>query len=148
IIQGDRAMLAGDRELARSWYQRAIKQNPQVAAAHLRMAQVHLAAGELSEADAVLRTALVFAGTDLRLKARLYFLQAVVRERTTEPSAALASWNAFLSFAQTSVGEPQPLPTGGQGHEGSATPAVSDVSPGVSNVEHPPIRSGEAPLYR
>jgi tetratricopeptide (TPR) repeat protein len=112
ITEGDRAFLARDFDSARAKYQQAIKLDPQMARAHLRMAQLHLSQNEVDDAVAVLETAARFVGSDVQLRVEVYFLRAMVAELTATPEQAVASWQAFAqnvaSFGMERTEAPTP----------------------------------------
>jgi tetratricopeptide (TPR) repeat protein len=100
VSQGDRAFVARDFERAADSYRAAITSEPENPLGHLRMSELALARGDLSEAEQAIGAALRYAKDGSAQKGQAMFLLAVLRERQRATDDALERWQAYLEFCQ------------------------------------------------
>jgi len=94
-VRGDAALLARDFSAATLAYQEAIKQEPQKALGHLRLASLLLVQGDLDQASVVLDTAERFTGGEARLTVQVLALKAMLAERRGALEDANLAYSAY-----------------------------------------------------
>jgi tetratricopeptide (TPR) repeat protein len=94
-VEGDRAALARDFELAIARYRSILADDPRNALVHYRVGQVQAMKGDLNEAEQAYFAALRFAGTDDALRGRVLFCIADLRERQKAYEAAVDAWSEY-----------------------------------------------------
>ncbi len=99
VNRGDRGFVARDFDKAITEYRDAIANEPQNALGHYRLAEAHIAKGNLDEADATLQNALRFSGNNPPLRAKILFVQADVKERRKDYDGAIAKWTEYEELA-------------------------------------------------
>ena len=101
IDAGDAAYAARDFDAALKDYRAAIEKEPQNPMGHYRVGSVQLAKGDLAEAEQSWQAALRFAGKDAKIRAKLLFALADLRERQRNHDDAVARWKEYAQHAQT-----------------------------------------------
>jgi tetratricopeptide (TPR) repeat protein len=64
------------------------------------MGEAHRAKGDLAEADTAWTAALRYAANDARLRGKILFVLADLRERQKAHDEAIERWNAYEAFAK------------------------------------------------
>jgi tetratricopeptide (TPR) repeat protein len=110
-VAGNAQYAARDFQAAIATYREAIKLDPKNALGHYLLGEAQLAANNIAEADASwTQAALVSDGSDPRLRARVLFVVADVKERQKkwdEAKAAWANYNEWCGkYADAGVGFP------------------------------------------
>ena len=98
LVKGDRSYVARDFDGAIAAYQEAIKIEPQNPLGHYRIGEAHLAKGNQKEADEAWATGVRFAGENHRLRAKLLFVIADLRERQQSLDDGNERWNQYEQF--------------------------------------------------
>jgi tetratricopeptide (TPR) repeat protein len=98
LLKGDKAYIARDFDSAITAYQEAIKLEPQNALGHYRMGEAQLAKGNQAEAEQSWTAGLRFVADNHKLKAKLLFVIADLRERQKNYDDALARWDDYAKF--------------------------------------------------
>lgn len=98
LLKGDKAYVARDFDGAIAAYQEAIKLEPQNAMGHYRMGEAQLAKGNPSEAEQSWVAGLRFVGDNHKLRAKLLFVIADLRERQKSLDDAVERWNEYEKF--------------------------------------------------
>jgi predicted Zn-dependent protease len=106
VVQGDAAMIALDYKSADGHYRTAVTHEPQNPVGHLRMAELSLKQGQLTQAQEFITSALRFAGTELRYQAQASFLLAQLREAQKAPDDAIDSWKRYKALDGQLPAEP------------------------------------------
>jgi tetratricopeptide (TPR) repeat protein len=104
VNKGDAAFIARDFDAAISIYREAIGAEPQNPLGHYRLGEAELAKGNPAEAEQSWDTGLRFAGEDQRIRAKLLFLMADLRERQKAFDEATARWEQYEKVAQQEPG--------------------------------------------
>jgi tetratricopeptide (TPR) repeat protein len=100
VNKGDAAYIARDFDAAIGAYRDAIAASPQNPLGHYRLGEAQLAKGNIAEAEQSWDTGLRFAGDDQRIRAKLLFLMADLRERQKAYDEATARWEQYEKVAQ------------------------------------------------
>jgi TolA-binding protein len=100
IDKGDAAYAARDFDGALKDYREAIEKEPQNPMGHYRVGSVQLAKGDLAEAEQSWQAGLRFAGKDPKLRAKLLFVLADLRERQRNHDDAIARWKEYAQHVQ------------------------------------------------
>lgn len=100
VNAGDSAYLARDFDGALAKYQDAVTKDPQNAIGHLRMGEVQLKQGKLKEAEQSLVAAVRFVGEAWRVRAKSFYLLAVLRERQGLVGPTVESWEAYRKLGE------------------------------------------------
>ena len=95
LSDADRAAIAGDFDAAVAKYRAILTDDPRNALVHYRIGQAHAAKGDSLEAEQAYFGALRFAGADDRLRAKVLFCLANLRERRRADDAALEAWTEY-----------------------------------------------------
>lgn len=95
IKAGDAAYVARDYDGALAAYTQAINHEPQNGLGHYRIGEVHLAKGDIRQAEEAWVTALRFAAGDPALQAKVLFVLADLRERQQAYPEAKEAWSAY-----------------------------------------------------
>jgi tetratricopeptide (TPR) repeat protein len=98
LLKGDKAYVARDFDSAIVAYQEAIKLEPQNALGHYRMGEAQLAKANPSEAEASWVAGLRFVGEEHKLRAKLLFVLADLRERQKSHDEATERWSEYEKF--------------------------------------------------
>jgi len=101
VQKGDSAYVARDFEGAIAAYRQEIEKNPNAALGHYRLGETQLAKGDAAEAEQSWQTALRFTGTDERLKSKILFVLADLKERQKAYDEAVARWKDYQQQAQS-----------------------------------------------
>jgi len=101
LIKGDKAYVARDFDGAIAGYQEAIKIEPQNPLGHYRMGEAQLAKGNQKEAEESWATGVRFAGENHKLRAKLLFVLADLRERQKSLDEADARWTQYEQFVKS-----------------------------------------------
>jgi len=99
VNRGDAAFIAQNLDGAASEYRAAITSAPKNSVGHLRMAELSLKQGELTQAQEFISSAIRFSGGALHLEAQAKFLLAMLREAQGATDDALDSWRAYKALA-------------------------------------------------
>jgi tetratricopeptide (TPR) repeat protein len=100
LKRGDSALLARDFEAAFVAYRDAIAKEPVNALGHYRLGEAQILKGDLHEAELAFNAGLrVVAATNPRLKAKLLFVLADLRERQKTYDEASAKWTEYETLA-------------------------------------------------
>ncbi len=99
LKKGEDAYVARDFPGAVAAFQEAIKIDVQKMVGYYRIAEAHLAAGNMAEAEAQWQSALTKTGSN-DLKAKVYFCLADLRERQQKWAEAKEAWNTYSTFLQ------------------------------------------------
>jgi tetratricopeptide (TPR) repeat protein len=98
VKKGDNALVARDFEAAIAAYREAIASEPENALGQYRLGEAQIAKGDLTEAEAAFGAGLRFVGADARLKAKLEFALADLRERQKAYDDATAKWSDYQTL--------------------------------------------------
>jgi tetratricopeptide (TPR) repeat protein len=101
VSKGDASYLARDFEAAIKAYREALEKEPNNAMGHYRLGEAMLAKGDLGEAEQSWQTGLRFCGKDEKLRAKLLFVLADLRERQKNWDEADARWKQYGQHAQS-----------------------------------------------
>jgi len=101
IDKGDAAYAARDFEGAIAAYRAAIEKDPQNPMGHYRLGETQLAKSDLVEAEQSWQTGLRFAGKDPKIRAKLLFVLADLRERQHNQDDAIVRWKEYAQYVQT-----------------------------------------------
>ncbi len=100
LSKGDSAYVARDLDGALAAYREGLGSDPKNAALHYRVGQVHVAKGELKEAETAYLESLRNATNDGPLRAKLLFVIADLRERQKDHDAATGAWTKYEGLAK------------------------------------------------
>lgn len=100
VQKGDSAYIARDYDGAIAAYREEIEKNPNGALAHYRTGEAELAKGDLDEAEKSWQTALRFVGKDERLKSKILFVLADLKERQKAYDDAVTRWKDYQQHAE------------------------------------------------
>lgn len=100
IDKGDAAYAARDFDSAIKAYREAIEKDPQNPMGHYRLGETQLAKNDLVEAEQSWQAGLRFAGKDPKLRAKLLFVVADLRERQRNQDDAIARWKEYAQHVQ------------------------------------------------
>jgi len=109
VNKGDAAYVARDYDGAIAAYKEALSTDPQNPLGHYRMGEAHLAKNEFDKAEFDWQAALRFAVQDARLRAKILFVLADLRERQQKLTEAKDGWSTYeanLQGKQQQVGYP------------------------------------------
>ena len=107
--------MARDIEGALSAYRDAVAKEPENALGHYRLGEAQLFKGDLQEAESAFSVGLrVVAATNPRLKAKLSFALADLRERQKSYDEASAKWSEYELYT-TEQKDAQGFPASGSG---------------------------------
>ena len=98
LVKGDKSYVARDFDGAIAAYQEAIKIEPQNPLGHYRLGEAHLAKGNQKEADEAWATGVRFAGENHKLRAKLLFVIADLRERQKSLEDGTQRWTQYEQF--------------------------------------------------
>ena len=101
LNKGDAAYTARDFESAIKAYREAIAKESQNPLGHYRLGEAQLAKGDLNEAELSWQAGLRFAGKDEKLRAKLLFVLADLRERQKNYDEATGRWKEYEKHAQS-----------------------------------------------
>jgi len=101
IDKGDAAYIARDFEGAIKAYRGAIEKEPNNPMGHYRLGAVQLAKGDLAEAELSWQAGLRFADKDPKVRAKLLFVLADLRERQRNQDEAIARWHEYAKHVQS-----------------------------------------------
>ena len=101
VQKGDSAYVARDFDGAVSAYRLEIEKNPNAALGHYRLGEAQLAKGDAAEAEQSWQAALRFAGKDERLKSKILFVLADLKERQKAYDDAVGRWKDYQQHAQS-----------------------------------------------
>jgi tetratricopeptide (TPR) repeat protein len=99
VQKGDSLLLARDYDGAIAAYKAEVDKNP--ALGHYRTGEAQLAKGNVAEAEATWQTALRLVGTDERLRGKLLFVLADLKERQKANDDAVTRWKEYEQHART-----------------------------------------------
>jgi TolA-binding protein len=100
LQKGDRAYLARDFEGAITAYRQEIEKNPNAPLGHYRLGEAQLAKGDTNEAELSWQQALRFAGKDERMRSKVLFVLADLKERLKANDDAVGRWKQYQEHAQ------------------------------------------------
>jgi tetratricopeptide (TPR) repeat protein len=100
INKGDGAYLARDYDGAIAAYREELGRNAGSALAHYRLGEAELAKGDTNGAEQSWQNALRFVGKDERLRGKLLFVLADLRERVKAYDDAIQRWKEYSAQAQ------------------------------------------------
>jgi tetratricopeptide (TPR) repeat protein len=101
IDKGDAAYVARDFEGAIKEYRTAIEKEPSNPMGHYRLGAAQLAKGDLAEAELSWQGGLRFAAKDPKVRAKLLFVLADLRERQRNQDEAIARWKEYAQHLQS-----------------------------------------------
>jgi tetratricopeptide (TPR) repeat protein len=99
VQKGDNLLLARDYDGAIAAYKAEIEKNP--ALGHYRTGEAQVGKGNLAEAEAAWQTALRLVGTDEKLRGKLLFVLADLKERQKANDDAVTRWKEYEQHART-----------------------------------------------
>jgi len=108
VVAGDRAYVARSFPTAIEAYKKAIAAEPNNPMGHYRAGQAHVAAAQLAEAEEAYEAALRYVGSDSKLKGKILFVLADLRERQKDDAGAVERWTAYGEQAKQSDAEGYP----------------------------------------
>jgi tetratricopeptide (TPR) repeat protein len=100
VKRGDNSYVAKDYDGAIAAYTEAIKHEPQNPLGHYRIGEAYRAKGELDQAQNAWATALRFVANDARLRAKVLFVLADLRERRQQLPEAKDAWSTYEAHLQ------------------------------------------------
>jgi TolA-binding protein len=100
VQKGDRAYLARDFDGAVAAYRQEIEKNPNVPLGHYRLGEAQLAKGDTNEAELSWQAALRFAGKDERMRSKILFVLADLKERLGASDDAVTRFNDYLNHSK------------------------------------------------
>jgi TolA-binding protein len=103
LQKGDRAYLARDFEGAITAYRQEIEKNPNAPLGHYRLGEAQLAKGDTNEAELSWQQALRFAGKDERMRSKVLFVLADLKERLKANDDAVGRWKQYQEHAQANA---------------------------------------------
>jgi tetratricopeptide (TPR) repeat protein len=95
LKKGDDAYVARDFDGAIAAYTEALNREPKHPLGHYRIGEVHLAKGDHDKAEAAWQAALRFVSGDPRLRAKILFVLADLRERRGALAEAKTAWSSY-----------------------------------------------------
>jgi tetratricopeptide (TPR) repeat protein len=101
LSKGDAAYIARDFDGAIKAYREALAKESQNALGHYRLGEAQLAKGDMNEAEQSWQSGLRFVGKDEKLRAKLLFVLADLRERQKNYDEATARWKEYEKHAQS-----------------------------------------------
>jgi tetratricopeptide (TPR) repeat protein len=101
LNRGDAAYTARDFEGAIKAYREAIEKEAQNPLGHYRLGEAQLAKGDMNEAEQSWQAGLRFAGKDEKLRAKLLFVLADLRERQKNYDEATSRWKEYEKHAKS-----------------------------------------------
>jgi tetratricopeptide (TPR) repeat protein len=110
IQKGDASFVARDFDGAVAAYRSEIEKNPNGALGHYRMGEAQLAKGAVAEAEQSWQAALRFVAKDERLKSKILFVLADLKERQKAYDDGVARWKEYDQHAR-SVPDARGFPT-------------------------------------
>ena len=93
--------MARDFEGAIKEYRGAIEKEPNNPMGHYRLGAAQLAKGDLAEAELSWQGGIRFAGKDPKIRAKLLFVLADLRERQRNQDEAIARWKEYAQHVQS-----------------------------------------------
>ncbi|HEY0463207.1 MAG TPA: tetratricopeptide repeat protein [Polyangiaceae bacterium] len=113
LKRGDAALLMRDFEGALAAYRDALSKEPENALGHYRVGEAQILKGDLHEAETAFSAGLrAVAPENLRLRAKLQFALADLRERQQAYDEASAQWTEYEAFS-TEKKDAQGFPASG-----------------------------------
>jgi TolA-binding protein len=103
VQKGDRAYLARDFDGAITAYRQEIEKNPNAPLGHYRLGEAQLGKGDTNEAELSWQAALRFAGKDERMRSKILFVLADLKERLKANDDAVGRWKQYQEHAQASA---------------------------------------------
>jgi TolA-binding protein len=103
VQKGDRSYLARDFDGAITAYRQEIEKNPNAPLGHYRLGEAQLAKGDTNEAELSWQTALRFAGKDERIRSKILFVLADLKERLKANDDAVGRWKQYQEHAQANA---------------------------------------------
>ena len=100
VNKGDAAYVARNFDVAIAAYQEALSSEPQNALGHYRMGEAYLAKNNFDLAETAWQAALRFAVHDPRLRAKILFVLADLRERRQQLQEAKDGWSTYEANLQ------------------------------------------------
>ena len=101
IQKGDSAYVARDYDGAIAAYRQEIEKNPNGALAQYRLGEVDLAKGDMDGAEQSWQAALRFVGKDEKLRSKILFVLADLKERQKAYDDAVARWKDYEQHARS-----------------------------------------------
>jgi TolA-binding protein len=99
VQKGDSAYVARDFDAAIAAYRQEIEKMPNAALGHYRLGEAQLAKGNTDEAEQSWQAALRFVGKDERLKSKILFVLADLKERLKAYDDAAGRWKEYGQHA-------------------------------------------------
>jgi tetratricopeptide (TPR) repeat protein len=103
IQKGDGSYIARDFDGAIAGYRLEIEKNPNGALGHYRMGEAQLAKGAFEEAEQSYQAALRFVAKDERLKSKILFVLADLKERQKAYDDGVARWKEYEQHARSAA---------------------------------------------
>jgi TolA-binding protein len=103
VQKGDRAYLARDFDGAITAYRQEIEKNPNAPLGHYRLGEAQLGKGDTNEAELSWQAALRFAGKDERMRSKILFVLADLKERLKANDDAVGRWKQYQEHTQANV---------------------------------------------
>jgi TolA-binding protein len=103
VQKGDRAYLARDFDGAITAYRQEIEKNPNAPLGHYRLGEAQLGKGDTNEAELTWQTALRFAGKDERMRSKILFVLADLKERVKANDDAVGRWKQYQEHGQANA---------------------------------------------
>jgi tetratricopeptide (TPR) repeat protein len=100
IQKGDAAYVARDFEGSILAFRQEIEKNPNAALGHYRLGEAQLAKGDFAEAELSWQAALRFVAKDERLKSKILFVLADLKERQKAYEDSVARWKDYDQHAR------------------------------------------------
>jgi tetratricopeptide (TPR) repeat protein len=101
VMKGDAAYAARDFEGAIKAYREAIEKDAKNAMGHYRLGSAQFSKGDYNEAEQTWQTGLRFVGNDDKLRSKLLFVLAALRERERNLDESAARWKEYGLHAQS-----------------------------------------------
>jgi tetratricopeptide (TPR) repeat protein len=101
IMKGDSAYAARDFEGAIKAYREAIEKDAKNAMGHYRLGSAQFSKGDYNEAEQTWQAGLRFVGNDDKLRSKLLFVLAALRERERKLDESAARWKEYGLHAQS-----------------------------------------------
>src|SRR5690349_12196133 len=101
IQKGDSSYVARDFDGAIATYRQEIEKNPNGALGHYRLGEAQLGKGDVAEAELSWQAALRFVGKDERLKSKILFVLADLKERQKAYDESVARWKDYDQHARS-----------------------------------------------
>jgi tetratricopeptide (TPR) repeat protein len=101
IQKGDSSYVARDFDGAIATFRQEIEKNPNGALGHYRLGEAQLGKGDVAEAELSWQAALRFVGKDERLKSKILFVLADLKERQKAYDESVARWKDYDQHARS-----------------------------------------------